>query len=334
MERRIAKIWEEVLGIHAIGVTDDFFEIGGNSLMAVRLAIRLQMEFRRELPMEAVFRATTVERLSLLFSDVGNDTGCAALVAIRPEGSRRPVFCVHPIGGSVMCYAELARCLGDDQPFYGLQAIARESSLESMAARYVEELFRVQPQGPYVLSGASMGGIVAYEMAQQLSRRGEDIALLALFDASPEWDRMDLPPESDETRMLWRFAAELGSILAKPVSTVQPRSLDELSEVFHHEISPSQVMKLFDTFVANMRALRNYTPDKYADRVALFRVQNCNIDDDDPSLGWMGLAEGGVDVHFVQGDHSSMLRRPHVEFLAERLKSCLDQAPAMQSERR
>ena len=321
MERRVAGIWEEVLGAQPIGVTDDFFEIGGNSLLAVRLAVRLQKEFQRELRIETLFSATTVERLANLLHD---DTarGTSPLVAIRTEGSRLPIFLVHPIGGHVACYGELARCLGHDQPVFGFQTVGCESSIESMAARYVRELLHVQPAGPFMLAGASMGGIVAWEMAQQLVVQGESIGLLALLDAWPVWNHMPLPTEQDSTELLSLFARELAAILRK-TDAIQPTDLKQIEEAFRDDIDPAQLRDSFDIFVANLRALKTYVPQKYPGRIDLFRTEPVSKDDDDASLGWTALAQGGVEVHFAGGNHDSMLRSPHVEFLAERLTTSL-----------
>jgi amino acid adenylation domain-containing protein len=322
-EVRVARVWEEVLDIRPIAVMDDFFDVGGDSVTAVRLALRLQKEFNRELPVEAVFRATTVERISNLIRDTADRTP-TPLVAIHGEGTRPPVFCIHPIGGSVGCYVELARALGDGQPFYGFQSIGGYSSIKSMAARYIEEILKVQPEGPYVLAGASMGGMVAYEMAQQLYRRGEEIALLALFDASPDWNGIGFPDETDRLEMLRRFTVELTSILGRGSLACDPGSFEELSEMFCGDIPRSQLRSQFRTFSANMSALRTYTPMRYPGRVVVFQAQANAHGSDRQSPGWHHLAEGGVDVHIVPGDHYTMLRRPHVDILAERLTAYLD----------
>jgi len=322
LEQQIASVWEQVLGVQPIGVTDDFFEIGGNSLTAIRVAIRLQQEFHRELAIENLFKATTVEQLANLLR-VEKDSSACPLIAIRSEGSRPPVFSVHPIGGSAMCYAELARRLGEDQPFFAFQSVVCERSIEGMAARYVEELSRVQARGPYVLAGVSMGGIVAYEMAQQLRSHGESIALLALFDALPAWNSIEFTGDPDAPETLSRFALELASILGKPHFDVPPRDFAELAELFQQDLHPAQLRESFEIFVANMRALQSYAPQKYAGHVVLFRTHTTAESDDDPSLGWNELAQGGVDIHFVEGNHHSMLRRPHVDFLAERFRTAL-----------
>jgi thioesterase domain-containing protein len=159
-------------------------------------------------------------------------------------------------------------------------------------------------------------------MAQRLYRR-EPVALLALFDASPVWDRMGLPDEHDMPRILSRFAGEFASILGKIDFNMQACNFDQLAEAFQQDINPSQLRDFFDIFLANMRALRAYTPKRYPGRITLFRPDTGAVNGGDPTLGWEDLAEGDVHVHFVHGDHDSMLRGPHIESLARTFRACL-----------
>jgi thioesterase domain-containing protein len=175
-----------------------------------------------------------------------------------------------------------------------------------------------------------MGGMVAYEMAQQLCRRDKGIALLAVFDASPHWRRMGFPDEMDGPQMLRRFIGELTSILGRSSSIGDPSSFEELSGMLRGDIDAAQLHSHFRAFSTNLRALRVYTPVTYPGRVVVFRAQT-NAHDSDGALGWHGLAEEGVDVHIVPGDHYTMLRRPHVEFLAERLTAYLNNRKAADS---
>ncbi|HEY6321688.1 MAG TPA: amino acid adenylation domain-containing protein, partial [Thermoanaerobaculia bacterium] len=196
VEAELAAIWAAVLGRHDVGREDSFFDLGGHSLAAVRLMARIRERFGRELPLAALYRAATIERLAVLLRAGSAPAVRSALVELTPAaggaGSRgaRPLFCVHPAGGNVLCYAELARALGPDQPLYGLQLPdpappGSGPTVETLAARYLEELPAVAPAGPYALSGWSLGGAIAYEMARQLRAAGEAVELLALIDPSP-----------------------------------------------------------------------------------------------------------------------------------------------------
>ncbi len=186
-ESKLQKIWETLLGTHPIGLHQNYFELGGTSFLAVRLFAQLAKEFQRNLPLSVLFEAQTIAQMAKLLQDE-DSSHWSPLVAIQPNGSRPPFFCIHGGGGNVLIYRDLSRHLGSDQPFYGVQAQGLDgerpclTTIEAMASLYVDEIRRFQPRGPYYLGGYCMGGTVAYEMAQQLKAQGEEVALLALFD--------------------------------------------------------------------------------------------------------------------------------------------------------
>jgi acyl transferase domain-containing protein/thioesterase domain-containing protein/acyl carrier protein len=187
-ERRIAAICGELLGVESIGVHDDFFELGADSLITLRITDRIRQELGREVPAHAAFRGSTVERMARALDRRADPAPSSPLVAIQPGGSRPPLFFVHPAAGIVFPYFALARELGPDQPFYGLQARGLDGleppdrTIEEMATTYVAAIRAVQPRGPYFLGGFSFGCLVAFEMAQQLRRAGETLGLVALVD--------------------------------------------------------------------------------------------------------------------------------------------------------
>jgi non-ribosomal peptide synthetase component F/thioesterase domain-containing protein len=187
-ERKLQKLWEDLLGTSPIGLNQNYFELGGTSILAVRLFAQITKEFQRKLPLSILFEAQTIAQLAKVLQAESPSADWSPLVAIQPNGSRPPFFCIHGGGGNVLIYRELSRHLGYDQPFYGLQAQGLDgerpclTTIEEMASLYVKEIRRVQPRGPYHLGGYCMGGTVAYEMAQQLKAQGDEVALLALFD--------------------------------------------------------------------------------------------------------------------------------------------------------
>jgi thioesterase domain-containing protein/acyl carrier protein len=187
-EEAIAQIWAEVLKCDRVGIHDNFFDLGGDSLLAVRLIERIHKQFKQELPLSTLFLTPTVEGLANTLSSERDSLPWSSLVPIQPAGSNPPFFCVHPIFGVVFPYYELAYHLGTDQPFYALQPIGIDGKhppltrIEDMAAHYIKVLRTVQPEGPYFLGGWSFGGLVAFEMAKQLQREGHQVALLAVLD--------------------------------------------------------------------------------------------------------------------------------------------------------
>ena len=189
----LARIWCEVLGLKQVGIHDNFFELGGHSLLAVRIFSEIEKMFGDRLPLATLFQTPTIEKLAIDLDDRSWKRSLSPLVAIQPRGSMPPFFGVHAGYGDVMFYSELARCLGKDQPFYALQAeglklcAMRYTSIEAIASYYLQEIRQVQAHGPYFLGGYCLGGVIAFETAQQLRATGEEVALLVLFDThNPE----------------------------------------------------------------------------------------------------------------------------------------------------
>ena len=191
IELQLAAIWEQVLGITPIGVRDNFFALGGYSLLALRMFSAIEQTFGTRLPMAVLFQAPTIEQLADVLADEGCTLRWRSLVAIQPEGKNPPFFAVPGVGGNVLVFARLAKLLGNDQPFYGLQARGLDGKekpfmrVEDMAAHYIDEIRSVQPQGPYLIGGTCTGGLAAYEIAQQLTAKGEEVILAVIESWHP-----------------------------------------------------------------------------------------------------------------------------------------------------
>jgi len=333
LELELVQIWEETLAVRPIGVRDSFFTLGGHSLLAVRLAARISRQLGRELPLVELFQHPTVESLAqrLRVQETG-ERPASPLVALQGSGQRRPLFCVHPGGGTVLSYIPLSRHLGPDRPFYGFQAVddGEETAVEAMAARYVSALREVQPAGPYLLGGWSLGGVVAYEMACQLREAGEEIDFLGLIDARvPE--SQPIPAEDEDLSLLASFAQNLGlSLESLPATLEEVRAMSErerlamllgqarLSGLLSPDVADEHFARLYRLFAAHVRALLRYVPRAYDGRLSLYRVPREEANGHD-ALGWKRLALGGVEVREVPGTHFTVLREPHVAELAARL---------------
>ncbi|HZI06168.1 MAG TPA: amino acid adenylation domain-containing protein, partial [Archangium sp.] len=232
LERELVHVWEEVLGVKPVGVTDSFFELGGQSLLAVRLVARLRERWGHAVPLAVLFEGPTVEALAARLRAGVPASAQGNRVTLQPEGTGTPVFWVHPVGGNVLCYAELARHLGTGRPFHALQATGLDGSeapltrVEDMARRYVEQVRAVQPEGPYLLGGWSLGGTVAYEMARELRRQGQEVALLVLLDSFAP--AAQSTPEPEAATLLAGFAADLARSAGRELS-LTPESLAGLS---------------------------------------------------------------------------------------------------------
>jgi pimeloyl-ACP methyl ester carboxylesterase len=191
LELELIRLWRRLFQREDIGRQDNFFELGGHSLLAARLATEIDKLLGRKLPIAALFQSPTVESLSCRLTGENWAPPWSSLVPLQPAGSQPPLFFVHGAGGHVYGFLELAKLLPSDQPSYGMQAVGldgnsvRHVTLEDMAAHYVKEILSFQRDGPFYLAGYSMGGLVAFEMARQLHRLGERVALLALLDSAP-----------------------------------------------------------------------------------------------------------------------------------------------------
>jgi thioesterase domain-containing protein/acyl carrier protein len=307
-ESELARIWEEILDVRPIGVTDNFFALGGDSLLAVRLVSAVHHRLGRELPLAVLLQEGTVASMAEAVRRDDAAAFASPLVGFRTSGSRPPIFLPHALDGSVLCYAELARHLGPEQPVYGLQHPglydgAEPHGIEALASRYIEALLPVQPRGPYLLGGWSLGGVIAFEIARQLEARGEPVALLALLDAwvSPAGFRT-LPQD------------EVGPLLDHLLPDARGPGLDD--------VRPGRTRQVIRN---NVGALQRYAPGPYAGRIVLLRTAGVSPRGD-ATLGWGALAGSGVRVRALPGDHDTMLRPPHVRVLAEELNAAIERA--------
>lgn len=314
LEARLAAIWESVLGKKPIGIHDDFFEIGGHSLLAARVMHRLGQSLGRTLPLALLFESPTVQKLAAALLEEKWSHYWSSLVPIQPSGAMPPFFCVHGVGGNVLGFQQLGKLMGPSHPFYGLQAQGLDGSrgciatIEEMATYYIREIRAVQPEGPYCLGGFSFGGLVAYEMAQQLRNGGEWVPLLALFDTYPG----NLKPVAESMIKLLRA----GSLteFARAIS----RSIQRRMNMW---FLPRVLKRVFQS---NMRAASLYKLQPYSGNVVLFRASENVRGEDDPHAAWQELIPGGLKVEEIPGDHGGILVSPQVKMLADRLQAWVD----------
>jgi amino acid adenylation domain-containing protein len=340
LERQLALIWEEVLDIRSVGVRDNFFELGGHSLLAVRLFALIEKRLGRKLPLTAVFQGATVEHLAEVLRQQAVPGPQSSLVALQPGGSKRPLFLVHPAGGHVFPYVHLAQLLGPEQPCYGLQSRGVEvgqdphTRIEDMAAYYIEAMQTVQPTGPYLLGGWSMGGVVAFEMAQQLGAQGQLVALLALLDGRIPTPDTTFPEQNEEAISLVEryFGISFGpveSMAELPEDEQLAVMLDEAKSagLVPEELDVAQARRFVMLLRNDLRATQNYELHSYPGCITFFKAnETLEGTSADPTMGWSDWARGGVDVHIVPGNHANLMYEPHVEVLAQKLTACLDQA--------
>jgi amino acid adenylation domain-containing protein len=372
LEEYLADLWRELLGVNPIGVLDNFFALGGSSIQAAVFINRVQEKLGRQVYTVALFETPTIAGLARYLTDLcpdevralfgegslsadlqtspvkergtsppsyGRDWNCL-LVPLQANGTRPACFLVHPPGGIVVCYQALAQRLDDERPLYGIRSrglygeTELPASLEEMAAEYVTAIRAVQPQGPYHLGGWSMGGIIAYEMAQQLRHQGQTIGLLALLDTTIPYNAanalyaedaaqsareygLDLTLEElgrlgpdEQLPYLWDHVRKLGLVDEDTPLPLVQQILNDLKRLFH----------------AHIQLGGNYVLRPYPGRLTLFRPQEAPVPvQTAPDRNWGKLA-AAVDVHFVPGQHHTMVKEPHVQVLAHKLRQCLRQA--------
>ncbi|WP_408891267.1 MupA/Atu3671 family FMN-dependent luciferase-like monooxygenase [Myxococcus faecalis] len=339
LELELVALWEELFDLRPIGVTSSFFQLGGHSLLAVRLMSRLRARWGRQLPVSLLFQADTIRQLAaLLVQQEGGARAREPLVRIQESGDKPPLFFVHPTGGDVLCYAPLARQLGPRQPFYALQALPDQDagSIEEMAARYLEEVRRVRPSGPYRLGGWSTGGIVAQAMARQLEARSEQVELLLLLETwSPElYQRAEEPG----ALMAWFATDLLGGAEAAKLDAVKLQALDEagrLGYLVEHAkalgalpgVELPEMEQRFRVFSRNARALSRYRAEPYRGKVLFLQAEQLAAPSSDtlpaPVESW-GERLLQAQLHQVPGNHYTMLQAPHVREVADRMTCFLD----------
>jgi len=348
IEKSLAKIWQEMLGVEAVGVYDNFFELGGHSLLAVRLFAVIEKKFGIRLPLATLFQAPTIAQVAALLEPECPTAAWSSLVPIQPLGSKQPFFCVHAVGGNVLEYYDLARHLGPDQPFYGLQSHGLDGKqqphtrITEMAAHYIKEIREFQPEGPYLIGGRSLGGMIAFEMASQLKAAGQEVALLALLDSYPVgYTKMAQDAgalRGTVVRTVRRLRAHLSNLRAisfqekslylREKAQYAPIRLKSLAwramYRCYKNLGRALPRTLRDVQEFNWLAAHTYVPHLYDGKVTLFWASRDVRASFDLVSGWRVLAGGGMDVHEIPGSHLDMIKEPHVSELAAKLKACLE----------
>jgi phthiocerol/phenolphthiocerol synthesis type-I polyketide synthase E len=343
-ELQLTSIWEQVLGVRPIGRDQDYFALGGNSLLAVFLFARVEERFGVALPLSTLIEARTIADMARILTGNEVSTDWTSLVELQHGQSRPPFFCVHGAGGNVLIYRDLTRHLGPDQPVYGLQSQGLDgkkpvlTSIEDMASLYVSEIQRIQPHGPYLLGGYCMGGTIALEMAQQLTTQGEEVALLALFDTL-NWSK--LPADS-----FWSKAYHQGQRILFHVNNFFLLNLTDQVRFFREKLkvlrsrshvwrgmllqsdreNGSRASTLARVWEANDSAILSYVPRLYPGVITDFRPVRQYARYADESLKCTRLALRGKKVVTLPVYPAGMLLEPFVKYLAFALRMSIDSA--------
>jgi amino acid adenylation domain-containing protein len=340
-ERVVAAVWGEALRLDRVGVQDNFFDLGGHSLLLAQVHRRLRERFASELAVIDLFRYPTVESLALFLGPLRERavTLPPSLVELQPRGSEPPLFLVHPLSGELLLYRYLVSGLGSGQPVYGFQArgfgdgqepLAR---VEEMADLYVGSLLAFRPRGPYLLAGSSFGGLVAFEMARQLRSRGYEVALVALIDAPAPGGGGLESDGGDGQAELAIFHYVTGGDPTMPLERLRTLAPEERLELILQRgremgalassFGLAELRWLVQVVAANQEARRAYLPEPSGVRATYLRAAE---NEESQAGAWAAFALGGVEVQEVPGDHLSLHFPPHAEEAAARLGACIRKA--------
>jgi phthiocerol/phenolphthiocerol synthesis type-I polyketide synthase E len=358
LERELAAMWRELLGVAKVGVHDDFFELGGQSLVAVRMFQRIAKKYGVELPLSTLFEASTIGDWAALLRphlDLAEpERGVVAkvtpiesvesvegkvrrpfspLVTIQAGKGWPPLFCVHGAGGNVLNLVDMARAMGSAQPFYGLQAYGVDGvtppheTIEQMASAYLPKVRELQPEGPYLLGGYSGGGLVAFEMAQRLHAAGQEVKLLALIDTfHPEIPVRAVTMRARVSRLReekLRYVAEaLARRRDRLREPINQRAIDEHRA--RREPVPFALREFHLTRNFDAAAWR-YRPRPWPGRAILFQAEQVAYiyRDAGPYYGWERHVLGGIEVVPVPGDHATVVLGRSAEVLVRSLGAAI-----------
>jgi len=359
VEGTLVAWWQDLLGVEQVALEDDFFGLGGHSLVGVRLFAKIKKTYQVDLELAALFEARTVSQLAKLIrkakqSASGEQKAWPSLVPLQPRGSQIPFFCFHHLGGEALVYEPLAKALGPDQPLYVFRSPLvyrpdlHDISLEELAATYVKELRAFYPEGPYLLGGVSFGGLVAFQVSQQLHAEGTEPGLLVLFDTSIPGS-IQRAEAKEKFSGLWRnYRRQGASYLARKVAqkvsywwTLLVQRAEDATclsyRLVGRELPPS--LRYYEVREAHLRAQLGHNYRTYPGKITLMRALDRGAEvlgkREDPILGWGALAGGGLEVHDFPADHTTILMEPFIQDVADTLKTLFPQpetiAPHRQS---
>ncbi len=352
LELQLTQIWESVLGTRPVSIDDDFFMIGGHSLLAVKLFSRIEKLMGINLPLAALLQAPSIRGLAEVIRADNWQANWSSVVPIQPGGSLPPLFCVHGAGGNVLLYRDLALHLGSNQPLYGLQAQGLDGKtdfytrFEDMAAHYVSEMRKLQPEGPYYLAGYCLGGNICVEIARQLESQGQEVALLAMLESYNMASVSDLEKYSTP---FYRYYHKMQNIKYHFDNMMSPRNARKLSflkQKFAVEKSRAKMSLLTKwsnvagsfTDISSSKlpyivmdsihdtALELYVPNPVSARGILFRPEKDFAGFDDPAYGWTHIFPDGLEIEHFPASPRGMLVEPYVKKLARKLRRKIQEA--------
>ncbi len=364
-ENQLAQLWMKLLRVETVGVTDNYFDLGGTSLLAVELFAQIESQWGQKLPLTTLVEAPTVEQLAKVLNAPNHALVRESVVRLHDGEVEPPLFLIHDGDGETLLYRNLARRLQPPRRVYGIQPYSREgvpmlhTRISDMAAYYIEQIRQVQPQGPYLLGGMCAGGVLSFEMAQQLQRQGQSVDMIAILDAADVEAPLRVGRIAQERLSNFSQVFAQGQLL-KPhqrLLLITNKVQQKVTNLVRYEVQSKvdrfwtqlqmQLLRFYldrglslPQFLKNLSVRKVYVfaeseyvpPAQFNGEVVLFRATQGQGNDQpfinvysDPLLGWEKRATQGVKLYEVPGGHSSMLQEPHVKVLAQKMQAHLDQ---------
>lgn len=345
-EQTLVDIWRDILGIEKTGIRDDFFELGGDSLLAVQAVSEINRLFSTNLSTHSLLDAPTISEIAGLIESDNSAEGRSLSLLVRLQKGNRtkpPLFLIHPVGGHVYFYRDIAKYLASDQPVYGIRAQGTEeeaeplTKIEDMARQYIGEIRTMQPEGPYFVGGSSFGGIVAFEIAQQLSKVNQKTAILAMID-TPGQGHMTKGLDNDAA--IIAYLLELGSDISVSEDSIRKLDPDAQLSYFIEQMKQvnktmllsenlmrEQIRNFIKLFKLNIQSMKSYMPQVYSGKIIFFRAkERDDFIPHHPEKAWLNFAAKGMKIHEVPGNHITMNESPHVQVIAKHLKEYIEKA--------
>ena len=339
-ERLIATIWSKVLGVKSVGTQDDFFDMGGNSMFAVRIMAQIEQQTGKRLPLSVLFENPTIGKLAKKMN-TAEEEKWISLVPIKTTGTKLPLYLVHGGGLNIILFQSIAKYLDADQPVYGLQAMGLNKpvqlpeTVEEIAAVYVAEILASNPAGPYCLAGYSLGGLLAWEMAKQLISAGREVKFLGILDTYAGNGDEDCTPLHKIILKVERQFKKIPFLIRSFVQHPKESASYQIMMVKHKLFGQGGEKDLPDVAYFSpyeteiYRTYRNaqwqYKLAPAAISIHLFKVKKrLYFLADLEKLGWGRIATKGVKVNLVPGDHKTFLYPPNEREFAVILQKELD----------
>jgi aspartate racemase len=335
LESTLLDLWEQVLGV-PLTVQDNFFEMGGHSLLVARLCDRIEQQLNRRISPVVLFQSPTVRQLADDLQQERQEADHSSAVVIQPGSEQRsPLFAIHVLGEGGRFFRPLAQHLGVEQPVYGLAAQmldnedAPENRVEALASYYIQEIQRIQPEGPYYLVGMSYGGAIAYEMARQMQQRGLPVGMVGLLDTYGP--NLETILHQDRLQAHWQaFQAQGVAYLWDKFRNLRKERWERWQVAYARFAQArgwrvSYELRYKIILDDNTNASNAFQPQPYEGRLSLFRaIDGVYYSQEylEQGLGWRDLV-GQLNIYDVSGDHMTMVEEPHAQMLAQQVKRAM-----------